>query len=167
MMRVIFTVMRNLLFIFFLLLMSFLTVKPVPKVKIDSLIQRVTASNDTTYVVNFWATWCAPCVKELPVFDTIDRKFAGKPMKVILVSLDFPKDLNTKLPDFIVKKSIRQEVLFLDELHENEWIPKVDSTWQGNIPATWVINSKRRYRKFMAREVSPAELDSLVAGNLK
>ncbi len=95
--------MRNLLLIFSLLLMSFMAVKPVEKVKIDSLIKRVKALNDTTYVVNFWATWCAPCVKELPVFDAIDNKFAGKPVKVLLVSLDFPKDLNGKLPQFIQK----------------------------------------------------------------
>jgi thiol-disulfide isomerase/thioredoxin len=159
--------MRNLLFIFSLLLMSFLTVKPVQKVKVDSLIRRVHAVNDTTYIVNFWATWCAPCVKELPVFDTIDNKFAGKPVKVILVSLDFPKDLSGKLPHFIEKKSIKQEVLFLDEVYENEWIPKVDSTWQGNIPATWIVNHNKGYNRFLPREVKVPELDSALNASLK
>ncbi len=166
-MQTIFTVMRNLLLIFSLLLMSFLLVKPVQKVKIDSLIKRVHAVNDTTYVVNFWATWCAPCVKELPVFDTIDNKFAGKPVKVLLVSLDFPKDLSGKLPQFIDKKSIKQDVLFLDELYENEWIPKVDSTWQGNIPATWIVNQNKSFQRFLPREVKVPELDSLLQISFK
>lgn len=159
--------MRNLLLIFSLLLMSFMAVKPVEKVKIDSLIKRVKALNDTTYVVNFWATWCAPCVKELPVFDAIDNKFAGKPVKVLLVSLDFPKDLNGKLPQFIQKKSIKQEVLFLDEFYENEWIPKVDSIWQGNIPATWIVNHSRSFQRFLPREVKVPELDSLLKISFK
>lgn len=147
--------------------MSFLSVKPVQKVKVDSLIRRVHAVNDTTYIVNFWATWCAPCVKELPVFDTIDNKFAGRPVKVILVSLDFPKDLPGKLPQFIEKKSIKQEVLFLDEVYENEWIPKVDSTWQGNIPATWIVNQNKGYNRFLPREVKVPELDSILNASLK
>ena len=159
--------MRNLLLIFSLLLMSFMAVKPVEKVKIDSLIKRVYGFNDTTYVVNFWATWCAPCVKELPVFDTIDSKFVGKPLKVLLVSLDFPKDLNGKLPQFIDKKSIIHEVLFLDELYENEWISKVDSTWQGNIPATWIVSRSKGFQRFLPREVRVPELDSLLKISFK
>jgi thiol-disulfide isomerase/thioredoxin len=159
--------MRSLLLIFSLFMMSFLAVKPVQRVRIDSLINRVHAVNDTTYIINFWATWCAPCVKELPVFDTIANKFAGKPVKVILVSLDFPKDVVGKLPNFIEKKGIKQEVLFLDELYENEWIPKVDSTWQGNIPATWIVNAKKKERHFFPREVGVVELDTLVRNTFK
>ncbi len=45
--------------------------------------------NDTTYVINFWATWCLPCVKELPEFEEINQHFKDKKFKMILVSLDF------------------------------------------------------------------------------
>lgn len=154
--------MRIPLLVLSLMLMAFALRVPVQKVKIDSLMQRVSASNDTTYVVNFWATWCGPCVKELPVFDTIDQHFAGKNVKVLLVSLDFPKDLNTKLPDFIARKGIRQEVVYLDELYENEWIPKVDTLWQGNIPATLVVRGSSKYRQFAPREVQVSEIKTWV-----
>ena len=56
--------------------------------------------NDTTYVINFWSTWCAPCVKELPYFEQVNQKYTNRKVKVILVSLDFPKQLETKLKPF-------------------------------------------------------------------
>src|SRR5690606_6809447 len=46
--------------------------------------------NDSIYVINFWATWCKPCIKELPAFEKIASEYADKKVKVLLVSLDFP-----------------------------------------------------------------------------
>jgi thiol-disulfide isomerase/thioredoxin len=134
----------------------------VPSVKIDSPNQRLANGNDTIYVVNFWATWCAPCVAELPYFEQIDSAFAEKKVKVILVSTDFKKDINTRLIPFIEKKKLHSEVNFLDELYDNEWIPKMDSSWQGNIPATKIYNAKTKKSVFLPRETSYAELDSLI-----
>ncbi|HLG03192.1 MAG TPA: TlpA disulfide reductase family protein [Bacteroidia bacterium] len=133
-----------------------------PFIKIDRLNQRMTNGADTTYVVNFWATWCAPCVKELPDFTAFDSIHANDKVKVILISMDFKQDIGTKLVPFIHKRRIKTEVLVLDELYDNEWIPKVDSGWQGNIPVTLIRNVSRNYRKFLPRETTRAELDSLI-----
>jgi thiol-disulfide isomerase/thioredoxin len=130
--------------------------------KIDALNQRLSNGGDTTFVVNFWATWCGPCVAELPVFTKFDSISRSQKVKVILVSLDFKKDIDTKLVPFLQKKNIRSEVLFLDETNDNEWIPKVDTLWQGNIPATLISNTKNNYRVFIPNEMYYGELDKQV-----
>jgi thiol-disulfide isomerase/thioredoxin len=106
----------------------------VPVIKITDLEKRINASSDTLYIVNFWATWCAPCVKELPDFDSINTVYANQKIKVLLVSLDFKEDSNTKLIPFIATKKIKSEVVLLDELNANYFIPRVSSAWSGAIP---------------------------------
>jgi thiol-disulfide isomerase/thioredoxin len=117
---------------------------------------------DTIYVVNFWATWCGPCVAELPYFEKLDSVYKDKKVKVILVSTDFRKDIDTRLKPFVEKRKLHSEVNFLDEIYDNEWIPKVDSAWQGNIPATKIYNAKTGKTVFLPRQTTYAELDSLV-----
>jgi len=96
----------------------------------------------TVYVINFWATWCAPCVKELPSFEKLHLE--NKNVKVILVSLDSKKDLNSKLLPFISRKKITTEVIQLTDKDYNSWLPKVDNEWSGSIPATWLVQGKRK-----------------------
>jgi len=115
------------------------------------------ADQEQTYVVNFWATWCKPCIKELPYFEDIQVKYKGD-IKVILVSLDFPSKLESQLIPFITDKKIQSQVILLDDPYENEWIPKVDSTWSGALPATLIFNSTKR--KFFEQSFSREELEN-------
>ncbi len=97
-----------------------------------------------TYVVNFWATWCAPCVKELPYFEKINQKYKSKNVEVLLVSLDFPKQVENKLIPFINKKQLKSEVILLDDTNEDYWIQAIDSSWSGALPATLLYNKDNR-----------------------
>lgn len=110
----------------------------------DELEPQLHQENDTTYIINFWATWCAPCVKELPYFEKINAEQKEENVKVILVSLDMPKMWKTQLIPFIKKKNIRSKVLILDDPKQNTWIPKVDANWSGGIPATLIYNNDKR-----------------------
>lgn len=100
--------------------------------------------NDTTYVINFWATWCAPCVKELPYFEKINQQYQDKKVSVLLVSLDFPRQVKTKLIPFLNKNKLQSKVVLLDDVNEDVWIRAIDSTWSGAIPATLIYNAERR-----------------------
>lgn len=92
----------------------------IPEIKSDELLNRINNGGDTTFVVNFWATWCAPCVKELPLFEEINTKYADQNIKVLLVSVDFKKDVQNKLKTFIDKRLLKSEVLYLDENDPND-----------------------------------------------
>ncbi len=115
------------------------------------------SDQDQTYVVNFWATWCKPCIKELPYFEELQVKYKGD-IKVILVSLDFPSKLDSQLIPFITEKKIQSQVILLDDPYENEWIPKIDSTWSGALPATLILNSTKR--EFFEQSFTQEELEN-------
>ncbi|WP_340202839.1 TlpA disulfide reductase family protein [Ascidiimonas sp. W6] len=113
----------------------------------------------TTYVINFWATWCAPCVKELPYFEQLQEKYADKDVEVILVSLDMPKMYETHLIPFVKKKNLELKIIALDDPKQNSWIPKVDKNWSGAIPATYIYRGKAH--QFIESSLEFDELEQL------
>jgi thiol-disulfide isomerase/thioredoxin len=100
--------------------------------------------NDTTYVINFWATWCVPCVEELPYFERLQREMAEKPVRILMVSLDFKKDIPTKLLTFVRQRPFTLPLIALADGRYAEWIDKVDPGWEGAIPFTIVYKGERR-----------------------
>lgn len=119
----------------------------------DQLDSLLSSNTDKTLVVNFWATWCKPCIKELPYFEAAQTKYK-EDIRVILVSLDFPEKLESQLIPFVNDHAIRSQVVLLNDPYENEWIPKVDTTWSGAIPATLIIKGAKRifYEKSFTQE---------------
>ncbi|MDO5973406.1 TlpA disulfide reductase family protein [Flavivirga jejuensis] len=97
--------------------------------------------DDKVYVINFWATWCAPCVKELPYFEKLNSEYSDKNVEVILVSLDFPHLYESKLKPFIKKRDLKSKVIALDDADMNTWIPQVSKDWSGAIPATVIYRN--------------------------
>lgn len=125
----------------------------------SDLQERIAAEHEKIQIINFWATWCGPCVKELPVFEKITSE-RRPDVKVILVSLDLDLDPNPeKVYRFIGHKNIQSEVLLLNEPDPNSWINKIEPQWSGALPATVIINPKTGKRKFIGRSLREGELD--------
>jgi thiol-disulfide isomerase/thioredoxin len=123
----------------------------------DGLEPLINRSDDKLHVVNFWATWCAPCIKELPYFEELQENYKAQNVELLLVRLDFPRQYQSKLVPFLEKRQIKSEVVALDDVDMNRWIPKIDSTWSGAIPAT-IIYSKTK-RKFYEQSFTYEELE--------
>ncbi|HSY77170.1 MAG TPA: TlpA family protein disulfide reductase [Bacteroidia bacterium] len=146
----------------FILLPAYLPQNSVSVVTFSQLqAQAATKQNDTLYVVNFWATWCDPCVKELPYFQTESKKFQHSKVKMILVSLNSMKEL-AKVQQFTTDKNLGPEVLLLNGGNPNDWIDKIDSSWSGAIPAT-VMYKHRKKLYFHEGDLTQTELDKAIA----
>ena len=98
----------------------------------------ITKKDNKLYVVNFWATWCRPCVMELPDFMEVNKIYRASPkFKMILVSLDLAKEAESVVQPFLNKNNMDVEVYLLDDNKRmNQWIPSIDTKWSGSIPAT-------------------------------
>jgi thiol-disulfide isomerase/thioredoxin len=129
-------------------------------VKLADLQQLMSHSDDTLHVINFWATWCGPCVKELPYFE----KVAASGVRVTLVSMDLELDPDPKkVYNFIERKGLQSEVVLLDEQDPNTYINKIDQRWSGALPATIIINHSTGQRIFVERSLREGELEQLLS----
>ncbi len=128
----------------------------------DKLEYFLNRQTDTTYVVNFWATWCVPCVQELPHFEKLNADYKDKKVKVLLVSLDMHKMVESKLIPFIKEKNLQSDVVLLRDPDANRWIAKVDKNWSGAIPATVIYrnNARKFYEQAFTYEELQKEVDS-------
>ncbi len=132
----------------------------IPFYTFDEFESELNKQDDKTYVVNFWATWCKPCVKELPSFEKLNAEYTNKDVEVILVSMDFFQHIETKLIPFVDKYDLQSQVVVLDDAKSHKWIPKVSPEWSGAIPATVIYN--RDTRKFYERSFTYTELETEV-----
>ena len=128
----------------------------VSLIKIDELENRINTGKDTTYIINFWATWCTPCMEELPNFEKLNNGYKKEKLKILLVSVDFKSQLTSSVIPFVNKKKLKNEVFFLDEEDQQEYINRIDSTWSGAIPASLFIRNNKR--KFIEGQLSYSAL---------
>ena len=158
--------MRKTLLLLSLLLLVQITKSQVNKIKtiqvvnFEQLEPFLHKTNDTVYLVNFWATWCAPCIKELPAIEATEQKYADKKFKVLLVSLDFPKELTGRVQPFVKSRNITSDVVLLNDPDQNKWIDKVDKSWSGEIPFTLLYS--RNFRESYSNAFTFKELDSII-----
>jgi thiol-disulfide isomerase/thioredoxin len=110
------------------------------------------------FVVNFWATWCPPCVKEIPSFEKVSGEYDTAKVKFIMVSLDFPSQIEKQLIPYIKKHNLSLKVAVMLDIDYNSWIDKVDISWQGEIPATLIFNNNRKIRYFHSGEFDESML---------
>jgi thiol-disulfide isomerase/thioredoxin len=130
----------------------------VAVLKFPELQRRLARASDTTYVVNFWATWCGPCVQEMPDLEKVRAATAGKKVKFVLISLDYLSQLDKKVKPFVQKHGLKSEVLLLDETDPNTWLQKVDRQWSGSIPFTLIYNNQTRKRATFEQPLTAGEL---------
>lgn len=128
-------------------------------VKKEQLAYWLSAETDTVYVLNFWATWCGPCVAELPAFEKLNKKYATEKVKVVLISTDFKRNVESRLKPFVKRKKLRSQVAFMDEPNPNDWVNLVSPEWSGAIPATVIVSGRNHKRLFFEKQMSYEELE--------
>ena|SRR5687767_7643971 len=134
----------------------------VQLISMDRLETMINTQSDSILIINFWATWCKPCVDELPEFEKITAKYKDKKVKVILVSLDYPRHLEQRVIPFVTKNNLQSEVYLLDEKDPAQWLERISAEWMGSIPATMVVYYPDQVKDFYEKELNFSELQKII-----
>lgn len=129
----------------------------IQAMKIDEL-ESFIKSRQGPSVINFWATWCGPCIEEMPWFNKIVPEYRGTKNELIFVSLDNRRAYPDQIKALLNRKQIKATFIWLNETNADVFCPRIDPKWGGSIPATLFINHSKGYRKFVEEQLSPTEL---------
>lgn len=138
-----------------------LSAQEVKPVKISEL-QKYIAESRTPLVVNFWATWCKPCVEEIPYFIKVMKAHRSDSIQLLLVSLDMKEQFPDGVRSFIKERSYEGIYYWLNETDADYFCPRIDQSWSGAIPATLFINNKTGYRAFVEAKLPEKKLKQAV-----
>jgi thiol-disulfide isomerase/thioredoxin len=139
----------------------FANAQTIQKIKMKELAAYA-ATSDSVLVINFWATFCKPCVEEIPYLLNICKKYKGKKVKLLLVSLDQPSEYPVKLRAYVKKHKFAAVNFWLAETDADYFCPQIDKKWSGSIPATLVVNKAKDYRSFFEQPFKEAEFEAVL-----
>jgi peroxiredoxin len=126
-------------------------------------IEKIITESKTPLIINFWATWCQPCIEELSYFQAEVAKRKKDSVQLLLVSLDFAESFPTHISVFAKKRNIEVPIVWLNETNADYFCPKIDSKWSGAIPATFFVNNKTNFRMFFESQLSHSQLLAAIA----
>lgn len=150
---------RAVVLIIFATLAFSMKAQNIPSWKISDVKNYIDTS-DSILVVSFWATFCKPCVEEIPYLESICQKYKDQKVKVLLVSLDLPDFFPGKIENFVKKNNYRSQIVWLNETNADYFCPKIDKAWSGAIPSTYIVNTKKNYKKFIEEQMKPEQFEA-------
>ena len=126
------------------------------------LVQALERGRGRVVVLNLWATWCPPCVEEMPHFAAFHRRYAPKGVKLLSVSVDHPDTLEDRVRPFAREHNLPFGVLVVDERSPEALGRALNVEWGGSVPVTFVFDKKGRLRQTWPHEVKLADLAAVV-----
>ena len=91
-------------------------------------------------LINFWATWCKPCVKEFPELVKLYNNYKDKGFEIVFISVDVPEDVEPKVVPFLKKQDVDFVSYYNKFERPDELINYIDKNWEGAIPSTYIYD---------------------------
>lgn len=131
----------------------------IPSVKVSEVESLFTRKTDSLYVINFWATFCKPCIEEIPYLQSISARYASEKVRLVLVSLDLPSFYPKQVKDFAKQQAFTADMMWLNETDADYFCPRIDEHWSGSIPATLIVRQQTGYKKFFESPLTAEEFE--------
>lgn len=138
------------------------------------LLETIRAQRPKPTVVNLWATWCPPCVKEFPQLVALHRRYEKKGLTVLLVSMDlegeksnvekFLKQNNVDFPTYMRQGD---DTAFITALETIRMPGSKSPAWVGSLPITFLFDAEGKLVRYWDGELDFSEFDKVVAPLLK
>jgi thiol-disulfide isomerase/thioredoxin len=126
-------------------------------------IQRAVHAHGHPLLVHFWASWCGPCLEELPLVDTFARDMKARGVDVISLSLDDPARAGAHVVEVLTARAPNLTRNIVKVSDSDAFISAIDARWEGAIPAVFAYDDKGKLRDRIIGEASRRDLDALVA----
>jgi len=152
------TLCKTGIFLFALLVFTTAKAQSIPKWKLADLEAAIKNADKPT-IFNFWATFCKPCIEEIPHFQEVVKKYDSAGVKLVFISLDLADTYPSKLEAFAKKRKINYPITFLDETNADLFCPVVDPKWSGAIPASLFVNNQSGYRQFYEDQLTKEQIE--------
>ena len=110
--------------------------------KIDELKTIMDSNKGKVVLVNFWATWCKPCVKEFPELVKLYNDYKDKGFAMVFISADVPEEVKTKVIPFLNKQGVDFATYYNGFDKPEDLINYIDKDWQGAIPSTYIYDKE-------------------------
>lgn len=129
----------------------------------EAAVQKlISANKGKALVVNFWATWCGPCRKEMPELIALEKKLAPKGVKLLLISADESSD-EAKAGQFLGSVKAPQPWYIKNAADDDKFINGIDPKWSGALPATFIYDRSGKRVKSFFGEVAMKDLEAAVS----
>jgi len=149
--------MKTFFVVTFLLFAVFGNSQDIKSIKITDLEKTIEESK-TPLIVNFWATFCVPCLEEIPYFQEITQQHKNENVSIVFVSLDMKEAYPAKVNEIAKRLKLDYPVVWLNETNADYFCPKIDTSWTGGMPSSLFVNNVTGYHKFFERPLSKDEL---------
>jgi thiol-disulfide isomerase/thioredoxin len=136
-------------------------------VDIDGIKKSMRGSRGRVLVVHFWATWCLPCLEELPVISRFAREMKPRGLDVLSLSLDDPQTAQARVSKLLSEQAPNLTPVIAKFSDAGEFIGTFDSRWEGTIPALFAYDATGQRRGSHVGEASRGDLEQLVGRLLK
>ena len=115
-------------------------VKPLDKIK--DIEQVKESAKGKVLLINFWASWCKPCVHEFPDLVKLYNDYKDKGFELVFISVDVPEDINSKVVPFLKDQKVDFTTYYNNFDKPEELINFIDKKWEGAIPSTYIYDKE-------------------------